>query len=149
MMKKINDSKIYLAMVLVPLVIAAAVGGVSLYSRFKVEPKIKSLISSESTMKEGYILLREPQIFGGYTHWESDIFSDGQVVKNSLIKYDDKVFNGEGLNANDRIYLERILMRRISGSELGIKSAIFLLIVSLTCFAAYLLEAIKNKKING
>lgn len=142
-MKKINDTKIYISMILVPLVIAAVLGGVSLYSRLIVEPKAKALISSEATMKEGYLLLREPQIFGGYKYWDSD----GMAVKNSLRYFDNKIFNGGAITPDERIYLELVLKRRMSGSELGIKSAFFLLLVSFAGFIALIIEKRKDKNI--
>ena len=139
-MKKINDTKIYISMIIVPLVIAVLLGGVSLYSRLVVEPKAKTLISSDATMKEGYLVLREPQIFGGYKYWDSD----GMAVKNSLRYFDNKIFNGGAITPDERVYLELVLKRRISGSELGIKSSFFLLIVSLTGFFAYIIERKKR-----
>jgi len=146
MMKKINDSKIYLSMVIIPLLIAAAIGGVSLYSKLAVEPKIKVLIANEMTMKEGYLMLRNPQIFGGYKYWDSD----GEAVKNSLKFFDTKIFKGVAITPDEKIYHEKvlklILKRRESGSELGIKSAVFLLIFSLASFAAFLIEIRKNRK---
>ena len=142
-MKKINDTKIYIFMIIVPLVIAVLLGGVSLYSRLVVEPKAKILISSDATIKEGYLILREPQIFGGYKYWDSD----GMAVKNSLRYFDSKIFNGSAITPDERVYLELVLKRRISGSELGIKSSFFLLIVSLTGFFAYIIERKKDKSI--
>lgn len=143
-MKKVNDTKIYIAVIIAPLIIAAAIGGVSLYSRLVVEPKAKTLLSSESTLKEGYLLLREPQIFGGYKNWDSD----GMAVKNSLRYFDSKLLKGAEITSDEKIYLELILKRRESGSELGIKSAIFLLIISIAGLSAYLVEKKRNKDIN-
>ena len=142
-MKKINDTKIYASIIVAPLIIAVLLGGVSLYSRLIVEPKARTLISSETTMKEGYLVLREPQIFGGYKYWDAD----GMAVKNSLRYFDSKLFNGGEIKPEERIYLELILKRRVSGSELGIKSAIFLLLVSMTGLVAYIIEKRKNKSI--
>ena len=142
-MKKINDTKIYLSIIIAPLVIAVLLGSISLYSRLVIEKKAKSLISSESTMKEGYLLLREPQLFGGYKYWDSD----GMAVKNSLRYFDSKIFNGVEMKPDEKIYLQLILNRRISGSELGVKTAIFLLIISFTGFIAYLIERKKDKNI--
>jgi len=139
-MKNINDTKIYIAMIIVPLFLAVILGGISSYSRYVIEPEVKKLISSETTMKEGYLLLREPQIFGGYKYWDSD----GMSVKNSIRYFDNKLFNGGEIKSDEKIYLELILKRRVSGSELGIKTAFFLLIVSLTAFAAYILEKRKS-----
>jgi hypothetical protein len=142
-MKKIIDTKIYLSIIIAPLVIAAAIGGISLYSKLIVEPKAKALISSEATMKEGYLILREPQIFGGYKYWDSD----GMAVKNSLRYFDNKLFNGGAITPDERIYLELVLKRRISGSELGIKSAFFLILVSFTGLIALLIEKRNEKSI--
>lgn len=143
-MKKIDDTKIYLSVIIVPLVIAAFIGGVSLYSKFAVESKAKALLESPSTMKEGYLLLREPQIFGGYKNWDSD----GMAVKNSLRYFDNKIFTGGDITADEKVYIELVLKRRESGSSLGIKSAFFLILVSFAGFAAYLVEKVKNKSNN-
>lgn len=142
-MKKINDTKIYLSIVIAPLIIAILLGSISLYSKLVVEKKAKSLIESESTMKEGYLLLREPQLFGGYKYWDSD----GMAVKNSLRYFDSRIFNGGEIKPDEKIYLQLILNRRSSGSELGIKSAVFLLIISFTGFIAYMIERKKVKNI--
>ncbi len=139
-MKKINDTKIYLSIIIAPLIIAMLLGSISLYSKLIVEKKAKSLIASESTMKEGYLLLREPQLFGGYKYWDSD----GMAVKNSLRYFDSRIFNGGDIKPDEKIYLQLILNRRSSGSELGIKTAVFLLIVSFTGFIAYMIERKKN-----
>ncbi len=135
-MKTINDSRIYISLIATSLVIAAFVGGVSLYSRLFVEPKARTLMASSETVKEGYVLLREPQLFGGYKNWDSD----GMAVKNSLRYFDNKIFNGDKITDDEKVYIELILKRREQGSDLGIKSAIFLLIVSLTGAAAYIVE---------
>jgi len=140
-MKKINDIKIYIILIIVPLVIAVILGGVSLYSRLVVEPKAKALIASDSTMKEGYLIIREPQIFGGYKYWDSD----GMAVKNSLRYFDSKLLKGGEITSDERIYLELIFKRRVSGSELGIKTAFFLLIVSFTGLIAFFIERKKNE----
>ena len=142
-MKKINDIKIYLALIVTPLAIAALLGGVSLYSKLIVIPKAKAMIANESTMKNGYLLLREPQIFGGYKYWDSD----GMAVKNSLRYFDSRIISGGDIKADERIYLELILKRRESGTELGIKTAFFLIIISFTGLAAFFIERKKNSNI--
>ena len=144
MMKNVNDTKVYLTVIIAPLLLAAFVGGVSLYSKFAVEAKVKTLLASPATVREGYLLLREPQLFGGYKNWDSD----GMAVKNSLRYFDNKLFNGGDITADEKVYIELVLKRRESGSELGIKSAFFLLLVSLTGFVAYLVEKAKNKNDN-
>lgn len=135
-MKKFNDSKIYLIIISVSITVAVILGGVSLYSKISVEPKVKALLATDSTIKEGYLLLREPQIFGGYSYWDSD----GMGVKNSIRYFDGKLFRGENIVPEEKIYLELILKRRESGSSLGLKSALFMLLVSLTGCAAYIIE---------
>lgn len=142
-MKNINDTKIYLSMIIAPLIIAVFFLSISLYSKLIVEKKAESLISSESTMKEGYLILREPQLFAGYKYWDSD----GMAVKNSLRYFDSKIYNGGEIKPDEKIYLQLILNRRKSGSELGIKSAAFLLVISFTAFIAYLIERKKVKNI--
>jgi len=142
-MKKINDTKIYLSLIIVPLITASLIGGVSMYSKLIVEPEVKALLASDATMKQAYLLLREPQIFGGYKYWDSD----GMAVRNSLRYFDSKLLKGEEITSDERVYLELVLKRRISGSELGIKTTLFLLLVSAAGCAAYLIERIKNKSI--
>ena len=74
-MKRIDDSKIYLTIFIVPLIIAAIICGISLYSVMIVEPKAKALIDSENSvsMKEAYIMLRSPQLFGRYNSRSSKV----------------------------------------------------------------------------
>lgn len=135
-MKNINDTKIYLSIIITPIIVALLVGGASLYSRLHIEPKAKALISSAATMKDGYLLLREPQVFGGYKYWDSD----GMAVKNSLRYFDNKIYNNMDIRPDERIYLDLVLKRRESGSLLGLKTALYLLIVSLTGSVAYIFE---------
>ena len=137
-MKRADDSKIYLTIIIVPLVIAAILGGISLYSIMIVEPKAKALINSEESksMKEGYLILRRAELFGGFNHWDFD----GDVVRKSIKHFDKEIYKGTELEKNDRRYLNEILARRESGSNLGIKTSLFLLIVSFAGFAAYIFE---------
>jgi len=137
-MKKIDDSKIYLTIFIVPLIIGAIICGISLYSIMLVEPKAKALINSEisKSMKEGYIILREGGLFAKYNHWDSD----GDIVRKSLRYFDNKIYNELEMTKDDKRYLNEILKRRESGSKLGVKTSVFLLIVSLTGLIAYIFE---------
>jgi len=137
-MKKIDDTKIYLTIIIIPLVIAVILCGISLYSIMAVEPKAKALIDSESSqsMKEGYLILRDPQIFAKYNHWDLD----GDIVRKSIRYFDNKIYNEVEMTKDDKRYLNEILLRRESGSGLGIKTSVFLLIVSITGLAAYIFE---------
>ena len=137
-MKRIDDSKIYLTMFIVPLIIAAIICGISLYSKIVVEPKAKALIDSEvsKSMKEGYIILRKGGFFSKHNHWDLD----GDIVRKSIRYFDNKIYNELEMNKDDKRYLNEILHRRESGSNLGIKTSLFLLIASLTGLAAYIFE---------
>ena len=137
-MKKTDDSKIYLIIFIIPFLIAAVIFGISLYSKMVVEPKAKALIESEESqsMKEGYIVLREGQLFGKYNHWDMD----GDIVRKSIRYFDNKIYNGLDMSKDDKRYLTEILKRREAGSGLGMKTSLFLLIVSLTGLAAYIFE---------
>jgi len=137
-MKKINDSKIYLTIFIAPLILAVIICGISLYSRIIVEPKAKVLIDSENSdsMKEGYIILRKGGLFSKHNYWDID----GDIVRKSIRYYDNQIYNNIELTKDDKRYLNEILKRREAGSNLGIKTSIFLLIVSLTGLVAYIFE---------
>ena len=137
-MKKTDDSKIYLSIIIVPLIAAAILSGISLYSIMVVEPKAKALIDSEESksMKEGYLILRRAELFGGFNHWDFD----GDIVRKSIRYFDEKIYNEAELKKDDKRYLTEILNRRASGSKLGIKTSLFLLLVSFTGFIAYIFE---------
>ncbi|HOP28775.1 MAG TPA: hypothetical protein P5120_01885 [Spirochaetota bacterium] len=139
-MEKINDSNLYKVFIIVPLVIALFTGGVSLYSKISVEPAAAKLISSAETMKQGYVLLREPQLFAGYRYWDSD----GTAVKNTIRYFDFMIFSGGEIKEEEKVYLELLLDRRKSGSMLGLKTAMFMLIISAMGGAALYLENRKN-----
>jgi len=141
-MKRIDDSKIYLTIFIVPLIIAAIICGISLYSVMIVEPKAKALIDSENSvsMKEAYIMLRSPQLFGRYNYWDRD----GDIVRNSIRYFDSKIYKELELTKDDKRYLAAVLDRRESGSQLGMKTSVFLLIVSITGLGAYIFERRKQ-----
>ena len=140
-MVKINDKKIYLAFVISALVIALFTGGISLYSRLIVEPEAAKLISSPGTMKQGYLMLREPQLFAGYRYWDSD----GTAVKNTIRYFDYVIYNDNEIKPEERIYLDLLLKRRESGSQLGLKTAVFMIILSALGAAAFFMEGREKK----
>jgi hypothetical protein len=139
-MEKINDSNLYKAFIIVPLVIALFTGGVSLYSKMSVEPAAAKLISSAETMKQGYVMLREPQLFAGYRYWDSD----GTAVKNTIRYFDFMIYSGGEIKAEEKVYLELLLDRRKGGSMLGLKTAIFMIIISSMGGAMLFFENRKN-----
>ena len=140
-MEKINDKKIYLAFVFSALAIAIFTGGISLYSRLIVEPEAAKLISSPGTMKQGYLMLREPQLFAGYRYWDSD----GTAVKNTIRYFDYVIYNDNEIKPEERIYLDLLLKRRESGSQLGLKTAVFMIILSALGAAAFFMEGREKK----
>ncbi|MCL1864676.1 MAG: hypothetical protein FWF73_02565 [Spirochaetes bacterium] len=137
-MTKIDDSKIYIKIIIIPLIIAFIIGAISLYSIMVVEPKAKALIDSlnPKSMKEAYIMLRKGELFSGYTHWDLD----GDIVRKSIKYFDNKIYNEVEINKDDKRYLTEILNRREAGSKLGIETSLFLLIVSFAGFIAYIFE---------
>lgn len=139
-MEKINDSNLYKAFIIVPLVIALFTGGVSLYSKMSVEPAAAKLISSAETMKQGYVMLREPQLFAGYRYWDSD----GTAVKNTIRYFDFMIYSGGEIKSEEKVYLELLLDRRKGGSMLGLKTAIFMIIISSMGGAMLFFENRKN-----
>jgi len=139
-MQKINDGKIYLSIAITFLVLGIFCGAISLHSRLITEPKASKLISSPETMKEGYIILRNPQLFAGYRYWDAE----GVAVKNSIRYFDFVIANDGEIKPEERPYLELILKRRQAGSSLGVKTAIFLFIISIMAFAAFLSEKRKD-----
>lgn len=141
-MEKINDSRLYIAFIITPLIVALFTGGISLYSRISVEPKAKQLISSADTMKQGYIMLREPQLFAGYRYWDSD----GSAVKNTIRYFDFMIYNGGEIKPEEKVYLELLLDRRMAGSTLGIKTALFMIAISAMGCIALIIENRKNRK---
>ncbi len=126
-MEKINDKNIYLTFIIVPLIIALFLGGISVYSRIIVEPAASKLILSAETMKQGYVMLREPQLFAGYKYWDSD----GSAVKNTIRYFDFMIYNGGEIKPEEKVYLDLLLQRREAGSTLGIKTALFMILLSV------------------
>ncbi|HOP65172.1 MAG TPA: hypothetical protein PK906_17470 [Spirochaetota bacterium] len=141
-MKKINDSNLYKIFIIVPLLIALFTGGVSLYSRLSVEPAAARLISSDDTIKQAYVMLREPQLFAGYRYWDAD----GSAVKNTIRYFDFIIFNGGEIKPEEKPYVELLLQRRKAGSTLGLKTTAFLLLLSMLGGIALYTE---RKKVNS
>ncbi len=133
---KINDNKILAAFTITALAVALILASISSYSLFSVEPKITGLLSSPDTLKEAYIELREPQLFAGYKNWDRE----GNGVFNSIRFFDNRVFYGAGIRLEEKPYLELLLKRRHSGAMLGMKTAVFFLIISIMGAAALYIE---------
>ncbi len=134
-MKKINDSKIYLTLALVTLVVGIVLGAVSFYSILVVEPKVERLLADRSAIdanhKQAYLLLRDPQVFAGYGYFDAE----GISVRNSLAFFDKRIYSGEEIDATRTAYLDLLLDRRKKGSVLGRNTMVFFLLLSLVFLA--------------
>lgn len=169
-MKKIDDSKLYFYFALVTLVISIALGVVSFYSILLVENKIENLLSvkenSDESFKKAYLLLRKPQIFARYQHFDSeqdlqvsftharrfDLESKesltkllgntypGTTVVKALRYFDKKVYFGKSIEPDEKKYLEVLLDRRKKGSRLGRNTMIFTFALSLFSLLFYFYE---------
>jgi len=123
---KINDKKILIAFIVTTLAAALLIAAVSAWSLFRVEPGVVKLLSSPETLKDAYLELREPQLFAGYKNWDRE----GSGVLNTIRFFDNRLFYGAGIRAEEKPYLELLLERRHAGAMLGVKTALFLLLVS-------------------
>lgn len=146
MNQKPYDGKLYLTFSIVLLIIAILIGGISAYSVFYVEPKIKAFLDGETDedWRQAYVLLREPQLFAGYDNFDRESLG----LKNLLTYFDEIVYSGASAAPEYRHYLELLLNRRESGAQLGLKTAAFALILSLFSLGMFFLEKntlMKNK----
>jgi hypothetical protein len=139
-MKKIDDSKIYLSGAIATLVVALALAAVSFYSILLVEPRVEKLLSAttdiDKNYKQAYLVLRDPQIFGGYGNFDAD----GLTIKNSLAFFDKRIYFGEEIDTTRRAYLELLLDRREKGSILGRNTMAFFLVLSVIFCALFIQE---------
>ena len=138
-MKKIIDSKLYLWFAIVCLAISAILACVSLYSILFVEKEVKQLLAAEADQVnygKAYLKLRNPQIFAGYEFFDIE----DSVIKKILSYFDSKIASNEAIDEQDAEYLFVLLDRRVLGSSLGIKTSIFVLILSILSFLAFLYE---------
>jgi len=130
-MKNINDTPIYTYFSIVMLIVAVLLTGTGLYSRLYVEKKAQTLLSVEGEVdtpfRDAYLLLRSPQVFAGYEHFDAD----GISVRNTLVYFDAKMTRGEPFVPEEGAYIRLLLDRRQKGSRLTLSSAIFCYIVSL------------------
>lgn len=139
---KINDKNILIAFIITPLAVALILAAISAYSLFSVEPRVEKLLSSPDTLKEAYTQLREPQLFAGYKNWDRE----GNGVFNTIRFFDNRVFYGAGIRPEEKPYLELLLERRHAGAMLGIKTAVFLFLVSFMGAIALAVEVRSGKK---
>lgn len=145
-MKKINDSKLYLAGAVTTLIVSLVFGAVSFYSILFVEPKVERLLRStesvDATYKQAYIILREPQLFAGYGNFDAE----GISVKNSLAFFDKRIYAGEEIDESRVAYLDLLLDRRKKGSVLGRNTMVFFMLLSLLFFGLFIQERMSAAK---
>jgi hypothetical protein len=145
-MKKINDSRIYLAVAVSALVVGLVFGVVSFYSILFIEPKVEKLLRStesiDANFKQAYIMLRDPQIFGGYSNFDAE----GISIKNSLAFFDKRIYSGEEIDESRVAYLDLLLDRRKKGSTLGRNTMAFFLLLSLMFWGLFIQERISAGK---
>jgi hypothetical protein len=139
-MKNFNDKRIYFIFACVTLVCAMILAMVSGYSRLFVEPEIEKLLSAgeniEQNYARAYVKLREPQIFGGYDRYDRE----GARVMNSLKYFDEKMISGKAFVKDDLKYLKLLENRRIKGSQLGLKTVIYCMVLSCIGWIMVLIE---------
>jgi hypothetical protein len=137
-MKNINDSRIYLFAAVITLFIALILGAVSYYSIIFVEPKVENLLSAaqdiDAHYKKAYLILRDPQVFAGYSNFDSE------RVRNSLTFFDSKIYTGEPISRDRKVYLEVLLDRRKEGSILGRNTMVYFLLLSLVFWILFIHE---------
>lgn len=139
-MKKIDDSKIYLVSAVTTLAVGIILGAIAFYSILYVEPKVETYLSARdnisSNYKKAYLILRDPQLFAGYSYFDAE----GVSVKNSLAFFDKRVYNGEEIDINRKAYLDLLLERRKKGSVLTRNTMAFFLILSLVFWGVFVQE---------
>lgn len=145
-MKKINDSTIYMAIAIATLAVGLAFGAVSFYSILYVEPGVERLLRpaepAAADYKQAYIMLREPQLFAGYSNFDAE----GISVKNSLAFFDRRIYAGEEIDESRVAYLDLLLDRRKKGSVLGRNTMAFFLILSLLFWGLFIQERMAAAK---
>jgi len=145
-MKKINDTRLYFYFSIITLAVALILGLVAGYSMFRVEPKVSAYLAAEEgvadTYANAYRMLRNPQVFARYENFDAM----AMPVKSILRDYDKKMYAGEPFTRDDKIYLEILLERRMSGSGLTRNTAVFFALLSLLGWGFYFFErrSVKN-----
>ncbi len=139
-MKQINDGGLYFYFAIITAVLAAIMGAVAYYSILLVEPTIRGHIEAKEDIgaryRSAYVMLRDPQIFARYENFDAA----GLPAKTILKDFDKRVYKNEPFTADDRIYLEFLLERRMQGSRLTRGTMVFLTLLSVLGWGAYFHE---------
>ncbi|MCL1910859.1 MAG: hypothetical protein FWG13_01480 [Leptospirales bacterium] len=146
MTHKIYDGKLYFFFGIASLALAVILGGISSYSKFIVEPEIRGCLNAADetgeNYKKAYILLRKPQIFAGYEHFDAHSIPINKILET----FDQMVYAGLPINQDYGQYLEVLLKRREDGAALGLKTTLFVLIVSMLSWVMFFMEKNDLKK---
>lgn len=146
--KKINDSKLYLYASGITFVISVILALIFSYSAFIIEPQIKELLTVKDdsnlndNLKKAFIMLKDPQIFARYEHYDRLARPIESIIK----VYDKKLKDNEVLTEDDIIYLDILLDRRIRGSQLTRNTMVFFLLITLLGLIFYINEVRQTKK---
>ena len=146
MTRKFYDGKLYLVFGIVTLALVFIISAISSYSHFVVEPEVRTLLDAgeniDENFRKAYIILREPQLFAGYEQFDGD----SRRIEKFIESFDKLVYSGLGIMPDHKAHLEILLERRVSGTVLGYKTAVFVLIISLMSWLMYFLEKRQQKK---
>lgn len=139
-MKQINDGRLYFYFAVVTAVLAAIMGVVAYYSILHVEPTIRGHIDAREDIgaryRSAYVMLRDPQIFARYENFDAA----GMPAKTILRDFDRRMYKNEPFTADDRIYLEFLLERRMQGSRLTRGTMVFFALLSILGWGAFFHE---------
>lgn len=145
-LKQVYDGRLYLFFTAITLAIAIALGAVSYYSIWRVEPAIEKRLDAEENVNENlraaYTMLLDPQIFARYEYY--DLI--GAPIKNIIADFDKKLAANEPFVKEDRMYLEVLFERRRMGSLLGRNTMAFFFLLAALGAGMFVYEKIKYGK---
>lgn len=145
---KINDSRYYLYASGITFIISVILALIFSYSAFIIEPRIEELLTVKEgvnineNLKNAFLILKDPQIFARYEHYDRLARPIESIIK----VYDKKLNNNEAFVEEDIIYLNILLDRRIRGSELTRDTMIFFLLIAVLGMIFYIYEKIQMKR---
>ena len=146
MTHKTYDGRLYFFFGIISLSIVIILGAISSYSKFVVELDIHDYLEAPygtgDNYKNAYILLRDPQLFAGYEHFDAR-----SIAINKILEIFDQMIYAELVIPEDhKQYLEVLLKRREDGAMLGFKTALFVFIISMLSWVMFFIERNDLKK---
>ncbi|MCL2025868.1 MAG: hypothetical protein FWG92_03580 [Leptospirales bacterium] len=146
MAHKTYDGNLYFFFGIISLSIVIILGAISSYSKFIVEPEIRGYLEApyetDDNYKNAYILLRKPQIFAGYEHFDAHSIAMNKILET----FDQMIYAGLVIPEDYGQYLEILLKRREDGAMLGFKTALFVFILSMLSWVMFFIERKDLKK---